>query len=330
MDLAKHQNILVIRLSSLGDVILTTPLIRSIKNTYPGIKLDFIVREEYKDAIILNPHLERVYTLESDNDYDKLYDKIGKEKYDLIIDLQNNLRSRIIAGKLGAKTLKYEKPYLKRLLLVKLKINMLEDAPSIPERYAGVVNGEILDEDGPEIFLPDGYEVKLDDSDNQIGICAGSKHFTKMYPVEYASELISLLQQKGYKIVLFGGADDIGICKQIEELQPGVENLCNENDLLQTAAEMQKCKIVICNDSGLMHAAAAVKVPVAAIFGSTVSEFGFAPYKSKHILIENNSIDCRPCSHIGRSKCPKDHFNCMHELTPSYVLNKIENFIGEI
>ena len=115
-----------------------------------------------------------------------------------------------------------------------------------------------------------------------------------------------------------------------EEQQPGVTNLCNDNDLLKTVSEMKKCKMIICNDSGLMHAATAVSIPVAAIFGSTVKELGFTPYRSSHLLIENKGIHCRPCSHIGKDKCPKRHFKCMLDLTPELVYNKIKNYLGEL
>jgi heptosyltransferase-2 len=330
VNLSNHRNILIIRLSSLGDVILTTPLIRSLKKVYPEKQIDFVVREQYQDVLRYNPHLNNVFTLDKDNDYARLFDKIGSDNYDLIIDLHNNVRSRVISGKIGAKTVRYKKPYLKRGLLVNTKINLLKDAKKIPERYAGALNESILDKEGPEIHLPQNSSTILDDSGYYIGICPGSKHFTKMYPIDYISDLITMLQDDGFRIVLFGGTDDKVICDQIKGSGAEIVNLCNDNDLLQTAAEMKKCKLVICNDSGLMHAATAVNIPVAAIFGSTVRELGFTPYNSEHILIENNNIGCRPCSHIGRNACPKKHFKCMLELTPELVFKKVKNFIGEL
>ena len=149
-----------------------------------------------------------------------------------------------------------------------------------------------------------------------------------MWPKEYYIELGKRLTQSGVNIVLFVGKDDKEICKEISSSLSNCTNLCNDNDILQTAADMKLCKTIICNDSGLMHAACAVKVPVIAIFGSTVKEFGFIPYECKNLVLENKSLTCRPCSHIGRSSCPKLHFKCMKEITPQLVYNSLINFLS--
>ncbi|MFN3695374.1 MAG: glycosyltransferase family 9 protein, partial [Ignavibacterium sp.] len=108
---------------------------------------------------------------------------------------------------------------------------------------------------------------------------------------------------------------------------PEVINLCNEDDILQTAADMKVCAAVICNDSGLMHAASAVGTSVLTIFGSSVKEFGFVPYNCKSLILENNSLSCRPCSHIGRESCPEKHFLCMKEIKPELVYNELIKFL---
>ena len=110
----------------------------------------------------------------------------------------------------------------------------------------------------------------------------------------------------------------------------GAVNLQNDNDLYQISADMKKCKLIVTNDSGLMHTASASGVPLISIFGSSVQEFGFAPYKIKNLILENNSLSCRPCSHIGRSECPQNHFKCMIDITPSFVNDNIQKFMAEI
>jgi heptosyltransferase-2 len=150
-----------------------------------------------------------------------------------------------------------------------------------------------------------------------------------MWPKEYYIELGKKLIEDGFKIVLFGGKDDKEICDEISSNISKCINLCNDNNILQTAADMKMCKTIICNDSGLMHAACAVKVPVIAIFGSTVKEFGFSPYRSKNLILENKSLTCRPCSHIGRSSCPKHHFKCMNEITPQLVYDSLTRFLDQ-
>lgn len=135
-----------------------------------------------------------------------------------------------------------------------------------------------------------------------------------------------MLLVNDFNVVLFGGKNDKDICKEIAGLLPKIINLCNDDDILQTVTDMKMCRAVVCNDSGMMHTACAAGVPVLPIFGSTVKEFGFTPYKTKNLILENNSLSCRPCSHIGRSKCPKEHFKCMLDLTPQLVFRNI-NFL---
>jgi heptosyltransferase-2 len=151
-----------------------------------------------------------------------------------------------------------------------------------------------------------------------------------MWPKEYYIELGNQLSKKGFKILLFGGKEDRDICSTLNDEIESSLDLSNDNDLIDLAANMKICKAVICNDSGLMHTALAVRVPVITIFGSTVKEFGFAPYKGHNLVLENNSVSCRPCSHIGLDECPKNHLDCMYGLDPNYVLNESLKFIETI
>jgi heptosyltransferase-2 len=162
-----------------------------------------------------------------------------------------------------------------------------------------------------------------------IGFAPGSRHYTKMWPKEYYIELGKMLNEAGYTIAIFGGKDDRLVCAEITTQIDSID-LSNKNDLLQTTADMKKCELIVCNDSGMMHSACSTGVKVLAIFGSTVKEFGFTPYTgkdsgllSKTLVVENKSLSCRPCTHIGRDKCPKTHFKCMLELTPQLVFNNM-------
>jgi lipopolysaccharide heptosyltransferase II len=146
-----------------------------------------------------------------------------------------------------------------------------------------------------------------------------------MWPQKYYIDLGNYLVKSGRTVVLFGGKDDKEICGEIAAEIHGAINLFNDNDLFKTAVDMKKCSALICNDSGMMHVACALKVPVVAIFGSTVSYFGFTPYKNKSIVLENESLSCRPCSHIGKDACPKHHFKCMTEITPLSAFNKFKS-----
>jgi heptosyltransferase-2 len=323
-----YQKILVVRLSSLGDVLLTTPLIRSLKNANPKIGIHFLLREEYHDVLINNRYISKLITIKREEATQKTKDILLQNKYDFVIDLQNNLRSRSLTSGLKCPKVRFKKLSLQKFLLVKFKINKLSNAPPIPERYASVIDDLKLDEEGLDLFTNNKPTESLKGLTNLIGFCPGSRHFTKMWPKEYYIELGKKLIDKGFNIVLFGGKDDKETCKEISSSLSKCNNLCNNNSILQTTADMKICRAIVCNDSVLMHATCAVKVPVITIFGSTVKEFGFAPYRSKNLILENKSLTCRPCSHIGRSSCPKHHFKCMKEITPQLVYNSLINFLS--
>lgn len=319
--------ILIIRLSSLGDILLTTPVIRSLKSSKPNSEIDVLVKKQYIDTIKYNPHINLILTHSHDN-FTDLKRTIKNNEYDLIIDLQGNLRSRILGLGASSSVLRINKPAFKKWLLVNTKIDLLHDF-SIPKLYAKTAN-VILDNEGLEIFIDDSVKPRINEGTNYLGICPGSRHKTKMWPADYFTELGKKLTLEGFQILVFGGKDDKTICEQISAGIPGSVNLQTENDLLQMASELKLCKLVISNDSGLMHAASAVKTPVVALFGSTVKSFGFSPYGVQNLIIENIGLNCRPCSHIGLEKCPKKHFKCMNDLNPDLVYNQVNNFISTL
>lgn len=326
--LATINKVLIIRLSSLGDILLTTPLLRALKKINPQLEIDFLLRQEYKDVLSLNPNLHELF-LFTRNDFDnlKILNHLRGRNYNLIIDLQNNLRSRGITSKLNGEKVRFDKKSFQKILLVKAKINLLKNESPIPVRYAKVIEGLTLDNLGLDLFTDKTPSADIQNKSNLIGLCPGARHFTKRWPVEYYIQLGKYLIQNNFNIVLFGGRIDSEICKKINKEVPEIINLQNDDKILQTAADMKLCKAIVCNDTGLMHTAAAVGVKVLTIFGSSVKEFGFAPYNARNLLIENNSLSCRPCSHIGRENCPEKHFACMKEIKPDFVFNELIKFI---
>lgn len=325
----KINTVLIIRLSSFGDVLLTTPLIRALKENHKDVRIDFIVREQYYDLLKLNPAVNQIYVYETNKQKIKeLRSSLIRNRYNFVIDLQNNLRSRLLLRNIASSIVRFKKHSIKKFLLVKFKINLLKNLTPIAERYIQTVPGLKPDNNGLE-FHTDKYQSGLlSERTNIIGLCPGSRHFTKMWGKENFILLGSILTKNGFNVVLFGGKDDINICAEISTMIQGAINLCNGNDALQTAADMKSCRAIVCNDSGLMHLASANKIPIIAIFGSTVRGFGFVPYKTKYIILENNSLSCRPCSHIGKDHCPKQHFKCMIAITPEHVFNNLKKIIN--
>jgi len=327
LDLSKVHKLLIIRLSSLGDILLSTPVIRALKNNYPGIQIDFLCKRGYRDVIINNPYVTNIFIFEKKGEKrKKLIENLLREEYDLIADLQNNFRSRTVCLKLPSAKIRFRKKNLLKFLLVKFKINRLKDAPQMPERYAGIFDNLLLDDKGLDLITEN--KSLLDTDEKYVGIAPGSRHFTKMWPKQNYIELGKLLNSEGYKVVVLGGRNDIDTCCDVSANVSMGLNFCNSNNILQTVADMKKCKAVICNDSGLMHAACAAGVPVLAFFGSTVKEFGFFPYKNKSKVLENEGLQCRPCTHIGRENCPLGHFKCMLELTPQSAFQELNHLLN--
>ena len=326
-NFTKLKKLLIIRLSSLGDVLLTTPLIRSIKKKNSLIQIDFVVRSEFAEIIQNNPNLFETYKyVNQKSDKQILINSLLSKKYDLVIDLQNNLRSKEILKPLRCDILRFKKNNLKKFLLVHFKLDYLKDAPQIPVRYANASGINELDYDGLDFYTENNPDSRLHKTENYIGLCPGAKHFTKRWPKEYFVELGKKFESANYKVVLFGGPEETQICYDIEIALRNVLNFCNKS-LLQVAADMKMCKAIYTNDSGLMHIASAVKVPVVAFFGSTVKEFGFYPYKAKSIELEIKNLSCRPCTHIGRNTCPKIHFKCMKEIRPELAFNSLNKLV---
>ncbi len=330
LDLENAEKILVIRFSSLGDILLTTPFLRVLKKKYSKLNIDFLVKSNFIDAIKFNPNLDQVFSWNGEKELSEVINKLKQNNYDFIIDLQNNYRSKNVVRKIGVSRASYSKPNIKKFLLVQIKLNLLKEKRSIPQRYVDVIPGLELDGKGLELFLPDGTEPKINSEKKIIGFAPGAFHFTKRWSLEYYEELGNQLTLDGYQIVIFGGKSDKEICSKLQNKISGSLDLSNDNMLFQTAINMQQCKLLVCNDSGLMHTAASVQVPVVSIFGSTVQEFGFAPFGVNNLVIENIGLTCRPCSHIGKANCKKKHFKCMMELTPQRVYKEIKDLMSKI
>jgi heptosyltransferase-2 len=328
-EISKLKKILIIRLSSLGDILLATPFLRSLKKQFPSLEIDMIVREEYADTIKLNPHIRKQFNFSRNDEANKnLISNLSIENYELVIDLQSNFRSKGIVKELKIKTEKFHKKSWEKFLLVNFKINKLKTEPQIPIRYAATITNFKLDDKGIDLISNKPVSELIIGKSNLIGFCPGARHFTKRWLTEYFINLGNLLSKKGYQIVLFGGETDREICREIAGKIPDAIDLSNDNDLLQIVSDMKQCLAVVCNDSGLMHVASATGTKVIAIFGSTVKEFGFTPYNCNNLILENNSLSCRPCSHIGKDHCPKGHFKCMKEIKPDLVFQKVTSLIS--
>jgi lipopolysaccharide heptosyltransferase II len=331
-------NILIIRFSSIGDIVLTSPVIRFLREHFPGARIDFLTKKKYAELVRWNPALTNVIIFDEEaDDLKAMRGRIRDMRYDLIVDLHNSLRSIYLRTFSGAgKVRVFRKHAFKRLLLVRFKKNLFKQVRPVVERYADTVRmfgDPDLRTDFPLtddiVRTANGllYSGKFSASDRLVGFAPSSTHFTKRWPMDRFVRLgIALVASEKVKIVLFGSQEEAEYCSDIAQMiNSGASAHCAESfagrlSLPETAAVAGRCSLFVSNDTGLMHIAEARGAPVVAVFGSSVREFGFTPRGPKSVVVENKGLECRPCSHVGRATCPKEHFRCMNDVTPDRVL----------
>jgi ADP-heptose:LPS heptosyltransferase len=306
--------ILIIRFSSIGDIVLTTPVIRCLKQQVDSVKVHYLTKKSFQSLLSSNPYIDKIHTLE--DELSETVTELEAEKFDYIIDLHNNLRTRLIKLRLNVKAKSFDKLNLKKFLLVNLKIDILP-SKHIVDRYLETVSflGVKNDGKGLDYFFNHEYDLTslLPASHQQyISLVIGAQHATKRLPV---NKLIEICKNLNQQVVLLGGKDDAERGEEIC-LNSGdhVYNGCGKFSLDESAFLVGNAEKIITHDTGLMHIASAFDKEIISVWGNTVPEFGMSPYKvTKHSTIEVKGLNCRPCSKIGYQKCPLGHFKCMNE-----------------
>ena len=344
------KKILVLRFSSIGDIVLSTPLLRVLRTRFPKSQIDFVTRKEYAELVRSNQNINYTYEFDAADGFNGLRilkKRIQAENYDLLVDIHGSLRSRYIRAFMGpAHVMTIDKREKERSALINLKKNLYKDVVPVSQRYIESVEsfGVKNDGKGPELHIPDEVQfavsgrmavLKLNQFEKVVGLCPTARHFTKCWPMDRYIELgVRCVRDRDAKILLFGGKGDTGytdaIAKAIDD-HTGIgrtTNLSGNYSLLESAAAMDFCDVVVTNDSGLMHIAEARQRNLVALFGSTVRQFGFFPQNKNSTVIERHGLYCRPCSHIGRSSCPEKHFRCMDEISVDEVFEHTDRLMN--
>jgi len=314
--------ILVVRFSSIGDIVLTTPVVRCLKTQIDNAEIHYVTKIQYQSILQDNPYIDKLFLLQES--LDELIRDLKNEKYDVVIDLHNNLRTRILKWKLGVRSFSFNKLNIEKWLMVNLKINHLPDK-HIVDRYLETIKSLGIKNDalGLDYFIPEKDEVPrewLPESHRNgfVAYAVGGQHETKKLPLV---RMIELCKKINRPIVLLGGKEDFDNGERIKDgLHETVINTCGKLNLNQSASLVKKASYVFSHDTGLMHIAAAFKKEVFSIWGNTIPAFGMYPYRTKYHSLENTQINCRPCSKIGFDKCPKGHFKCMNEMKLDFHL----------
>ncbi len=302
--------LLVIRFSSIGDIVLTTPVLRVLK-TQLNAEVHFATKKSYSFVLEANPHIDKFHFL--DESLLDLIKRLKKERFDFVVDLHNNLRTKIICLSLGRPFRSFPKLNFHKWLWINFKVNLMPKL-HIVDRYfeATVPLGIKPDGLGLDYHIPQGQDIE-EFTAPFVAFVIGGQHFTKRLPVE---KVIEAIKKIPFPVLLLGGKEDSSngqiIASHFFEKQ--VINLCGRYNFHQSASLVKQSLAVLTNDTGLMHVAAAFGKKTIVFWGNTSPMLGMYPYKTKHINLENNPLSCRPCSKIGFNRCPKKHFKCMNEL----------------
>ena len=310
--------ILALRFSSIGDIVLTSPVLRCVKEQVPGVELHMATKTVFGDLVRFNPHLDKLHEL--GEDLGSLMERLRAERFDAVLDLHHNLRTARIKRALGVPATSFAKLNVEKWLLVNFKIDRLPRM-HIVDRYLATAThlGVKNDGRGLELFIPKDREVRLAElpEAHQSGYTAlaiGAAHATKRLPLHKLIELVGLI--KG-PIVLIGGREDRETARTIAAQGGRIFDATGRYDILGSASLIARANSVIAHDSGAMHIASAFQRKVVSVWGNTVPEFGMGPYIPLHperaVIAEVKDLGCRPCSKIGHETCPKGHFHCMEQ-----------------
>jgi ADP-heptose:LPS heptosyltransferase len=324
------KKILILRFSSIGDIVLTTSVVRCLKNQL-GAEIHYLTKAPFKTILSENPHIDKLITFEKSAD--EVLDILKNEKYDYVVDLHNNIRTLKLKGKLGVKSAAFPKLNMRKWLFVNTKWDVMPDI-HVVDRYFKAVESLGVQSDGlgldyyiPESDQVDLYEILPTSFQSRYWVYTlGAQYKTKCLPEEKINELLVLID---VPIVFLGGKEDANLGERLAEKFPLKSiNLAGKLNLNQSASVVQQSSGVVCHDTGLMHIASAFQKKMAVIWGNTTPKIGMYPYlpKSEVEYFEVKELHCRPCSKIGFQKCPKGHFKCMN----NQDLEAIADFVNQM
>ncbi len=328
----QKQKVLFIRFSSIGDIVLTTPLLRALKEQRPETEVHFLVKKQFRAIVENNPNIDKVH--EYHGNFHDMIKQLRAEKFTFIADLQNNIRSNRIKRRLHVNAGTVNKINLRKWFYVVFKLNRLPKK-HIVDRYFEVLNSinVINDQKGLDFFpepeanhifrqMPDFIEK------GYIVAVTGAAHFTKQIPTDLFVEILNSARKP---VVFTGGTSDSAKAQEIiEKLEVQAFNGCGKYTIGQSAEIIRRAKVVLTPDTGSMHIAAAFYRPTVSLWGNTVPEFGMYSYMpedpSLYFIAEVKGLKCRPCTKIGFKHCPRKHFRCMKDQNVNQIVEKINLF----
>lgn len=318
--------VLILQCTSIGNVVLTTPVVRCLKKQLPNAEVHYCTKSAYQPIIAYNPYIKKAHYL--DGSVYTLIRQLRTERFDYVIDLQNTFITGLIKAALGVRSYSVGKQSLRQWLYIRWKVNALPDQ-HVVDRYMAVVQSLGVENDGRglDYIIPYRDEVETEwlpetHQGDFVAYAIGGQNLTRRLPVR---RMIELCRKINYPIVILGDKADRKageeIVRAIGERQ--IYNACGHYNLNQSASLLKRARVVFSHDTGLMHIAAAFRKKVYSIWGSTTPQFGFYPYKTPHVPLENSGLGCRPCSATGPDNCPMKHFKCMNNLPFNFDVREL-------
>ena len=323
-------DVLVVRFSAIGDILLITPLLRAIRTRHPGARIAVLTKEQYAPLLSHNPHVSEVLGVARDEGIRAIVERVRSVRYTHLLDLHGNLRSHVLRRLAPGRWHSYGKRRLERALLITVKRDTYRGDIPVAERYFEAAAGLDVAPDGgpPDFFIGDEAEdsaarqlaaLGLGRDRPLVAMAPGAAHATKRWPAEHWVELARRITATGADVAVLGGPDDAKLGRRIAELAgANVASLAGPLGLQETGAVIRRAEVLISGDTGVMHMATGVGTPVVALFGPTVRQFGFFPYTAEAGIVELD-LPCRPCSAHGTARCPLGHHRCMKQMVPDLV-----------
>jgi ADP-heptose:LPS heptosyltransferase len=314
--------ILIIRFSSIGDIVWTTPIVRCIKQQIPDCELHFVTKDSYRQMLEANPYIDKLFLLK--DNLGILAKELSAEKYDYVIDLHKNLRTLRMKLSLSGKKYTYNKYIFERWLFVKFKINKMPNSHIIDRYFEAVAPLSVKnDGKGLDYFISPKHEIDIqkilpeDFQNRYVAYIIGGSEATKKLPLQ---KMVELCRKINCPIVLIGGKEDVENGDNLVKIiELPIVNLAGKLSISESASVVKQAAKVFGHDTGLTQIAAAFHDTIYSIWGTTTPLFGIKPYTKNSILLENKNLACRPCSKAGLPLCPLGHFKCMNELDLSSV-----------
>jgi heptosyltransferase-2 len=329
--------ILLVRFSSLGDVLLTTPLIRALRTRHPSATITALTKQVWAPLLSANPHLDQVVALAPGQSLVPLARAVRGANFTHRLDLHASVRTRVLRLLVPGAWHGYDARLRERRALIRHHQDLYRDKVPVPERYFEAARDLEVEPDGrpAELYTSPAAEARaeewlarsgLDGDLPLVALCPGSAHATKRWPLRHWRALAAELAGRGFGIAVVGGTGDGAIAAEVVAATHGpAATAAGALDLQASGALLRRARVAVTGDSGPMHLATAVGTPVVALFGPTVEAFGFSPYRAAATVVER-PLPCRPCSSKGGSRCPLGHHQCLEEILPEHALNALLEF----